>query len=73
MMEGKVSETVIAEAVGRVDKSLFMELWADCGKGVGNLLSTAFPRYVHNGMGTYPRCPRPIPPSTTTTNSFTTG
>ena len=44
----KVLETVIVEAVGRVDKSLFMELWTDCGKGVGNLVvhgfSTVCPR-----------------------------
>ena len=38
----KVLETVIVEAVGRVDKSLFMELWTDCGKGVGNLVVHGF-------------------------------
>lgn len=40
-------ETALAEAVGRVDKSLPMELWTGCEKRVGNLLSTAF-----HGMST---------------------
>ena len=67
-MARKASETEPVEAVGRVDKSLPMELWADCGKGVDNVLSTAFPRYVHDGMGTYPRCPRPVPLGTALVN-----
>ena len=56
-----MSETVVAEGVVRVDKSLIMELWICCGKGVGITLcvhsfSMAYPQRNR----TYPRCPCPL-------------
>lgn len=51
MIDAKASETVVAGGVGRVDQPRVMELWAGCGYAVGNLLSMAYPRLVHNGMG----------------------
>ena len=56
-----MSETVVAEGVVRVDKSLIMELWICCGKGVGITLCVhSFSMAYPQRNGTYPRCPRPF-------------
>ena len=51
-----MSETVVAEGVVRVDKSLIMELWICCGKGVGITLCVhSFSMAYPQRNGTYPR------------------
>ena len=56
-----MSETVVAEGVVRVDKSLIMELWICCGKGVGITLCVhSFSMAYPQRNGTYPRCSRPF-------------